>query len=223
MKTIKECFYKNDKKLISVKWDHYFEIYEKFLLPFKDKHPVILEIGLFNGGSCEMWNDYFQGKCLIHGVDNRPTCLEIPAKLGVSNIKVDIGDQASVDFWNSFFDRYPDLKFDFIVDDGGHTMEQQIQTFKSTFPRLKNGGVYICEDVHTSYMKERGGGDDRMDTFLNYSRKYVDKINSFHNNINFDAEILDNVKSVHFYDSVVVFEKAKKVNPYVVWSNRKNK
>lgn len=211
MNEFENFFWNKNKKSKIHKWHHYFEIYEKFLSCFKYKHPVILEIGLWKGGSCEMWNDYFQGECHIHGVDNKPTCLEIPAKLGVSNIKVDIGDQGSVDFWNRFFVKYPDLKFDFIVDDGGHTMEQQIQTFKSTFPRLKNGGVYFCEDVHTSYMKEYGGGDDCMDTFLNYSRKYVDKINSFHNNINFDAEILDNVKSLHFYDSVVVFEKTDRI------------
>lgn len=200
-------FWNKNKKLKIHKWHHYFEIYERFLSCFKNKYPIILEIGLWQGGSCEMWNDYFQGKCLIHGIDNNLSCLEIPAKLGVRNIEVDIGDQGSIDFWNSFFLKYPDLKIDFIVDDGGHTMEQQIQTFKSTFPRLKNGGVYICEDVHTSYMKEYGGGDDCFDTFVNYSKKYVDKINSFHNNINFDSGILDNVKSVHYYDSVVVFEK----------------
>ena len=47
--------------------------------------------------------------------------------------------------------------FDIILDDGGHKMDQQITSFRVLFPILKSGGVYIIEDLGTSYLLEWGG------------------------------------------------------------------
>ncbi len=36
-------------------------------------------------------------------------------------------------------------------------MKQQITSFKVLFPHLKSGGIYVIEDLHTSYWKLYGG------------------------------------------------------------------
>ena len=53
-------------------------------------------------------------------------------------------------------DRYG--PFDIIIDDGGHTMEQQIASIETLFPALNEGGVYLCEDTHTSYWESTAAG-----------------------------------------------------------------
>ena len=48
------------------------EIYEDYIKKFIGKHPRILEIGIENGGSLKMWNDYFLGDCEIYAIDILP-------------------------------------------------------------------------------------------------------------------------------------------------------
>ena len=73
--------------------------------------------------------------------------------------------------------------YDIIIDDGGHTMAQQKISFVNLFPAVKNGGMYIIEDLHTSYWSIYGGGgtpekpsanNASMTVFL---QKLVDDVN----------------------------------------------
>ena len=59
------------------KWHHYFDIYEKYLSRFIGKNPTILEIGVKDGGSLELWDNYFVNKCKIYGVDINKKCKEL--------------------------------------------------------------------------------------------------------------------------------------------------
>ena len=52
---------------------------------------------------------------------------------------------------------------DILIDDGGHTMNQQITTFEVLFDKVKEDGIYLCEDLHTSYFKYFGGGYKKKD------------------------------------------------------------
>ena len=56
-----------------------------------------------------------------------------------------IGDQADPEFWERFLSEVP--KIDVFIDDGGHTVRQQVRTFESVFAHIERGGVYLCEDV----------------------------------------------------------------------------
>ena len=69
-----------------------------------------------------------------------------PLLHGFEEAKVSIGDQADRDFWQRFRAETPPL--DIVIDDGGHTVEQQRVTLEELLPHLRPGGVYICEDVH---------------------------------------------------------------------------
>ena len=132
-----------------VKWRHYFEIYDRHLAKFVGKQSRLLEIGIYAGGSLDMWREYLGPSATLYGVDIDPYCTRF------EEATVFIGDQADRGFWETFRAETPSL--DIIVDDGGHTVDQQLVTLEELLPRLRPGGVYICEDVH---------GDDNA--FLSY-------------------------------------------------------
>jgi hypothetical protein len=67
-----------------------------------------------------------------------------------------------------------------LIDDGGHTMKQQINTFEEFFTSIAENGVYLCEDVHTSYWSKYGGGYKKSGTFIEYSKNFIDYINAWH-------------------------------------------
>ena len=124
------------------KWNHYFEMYERHLAKFANGDATICEIGVYSGGSLEMWRNYFGARCRVYGVDIEPACKNYEN----SDVKILIGDQADRVFWKRFREKVPSL--DVVIDDGGHAPRQQIITLEETLPHLNPGGVYICEDVH---------------------------------------------------------------------------
>ena len=192
------------------KWHHYFEIYERYFSNFRNRPIVFLEIGIQNGGSFNMWKDYFKGNAVFYGIDIDPRCKNFEEE----NFTVFIGSQKDPKFLKEIISQIPEI--DIILDDGGHTMEQQIVSFEILFPHLKNGGIYMVEDTHTSYYRTHGGGYKRRGTFIEYAKKFADVVHGFHiyKNIPFINSYKNKVKSVHFYDSIVIFEKEEINKPY---------
>ncbi len=209
MNDLEKYFRQNDKKLIH-KWAHYFDIYDRHFARFRDKEITILEIGVSQGGSLQMWKNYFGGKAKIYGIDVNPFC----KKLEEENIKIFIGSQSDRKFLKEVKSVIPTI--DILIDDGGHTMRQQIVTYEELFDHVKEDGVYLCEDLHTSYWLKFGGGYKRRGTFIEYSKKFIDLLNAYHSKqsslkVNWFTESVD---SIHYYDSVLVIEKRKRKKPY---------
>lgn len=200
---IEEIFEKTEKP--STKWTGYFDVYERHLSKFVDKAPKILEIGVLGGGSIELWLKYFGEGTQVIGVDIDERCLRYKYN---GNAQVIMGDQSSPQFWDEFLDKNTD--FDIIIDDGSHIMEHQILTLQKTFPHLKTGGVFICEDTHTSYWPKWNGEYDKKGTFLDYSKYLSDTMNQQHFQSKMDPAVLktfENLYSMSFYNSMVVLEK----------------
>lgn len=124
------------------KWEHYFDIYDRHLSRFVGTDAHLLEIGVHGGGSLDMWLEYLGARATIHGVDILPTCTAYAR----DRVHIAIGDQADRRFWERFRGETPQL--DVVIDDGGHTPEQQIVSLEELLPHLRPGGVYLCEDVH---------------------------------------------------------------------------
>src|SRR6478752_5700845 len=80
------------------KWRHYFDIYERHFSKFVGRPVNVVEIGIFSGGSMDMWIDYFGDACHVFGVDIEPAC-EVYRSSAVS---VHIGDQEDRSFWERF-------------------------------------------------------------------------------------------------------------------------
>lgn len=195
-------FLKNEGRLIH-KWHHYFDIYHNHFSRFWDQEITFLEIGVFHGGSLQMWKKYFGPKARIFGVDVDPRC----QSLSDDQAKVIIGDQADRDFLRRL--RRDIGPMDIVIDDGGHMMSQQIASFEELFPALKEEGVYLIEDLHTSYWDEHGGGFRRPGTFIEYSKSFIDRLNAWHSrdpNLMPD-ELTKTTTGIHIYDSVLVLEK----------------
>lgn len=115
-----------------------------------------------------MWKNYFGPKAKIYGIDVNPKCKELEEE----NIKIFIGSQADRKFMKEIKKLIPPV--DILIDDGGHTMHQQIVSYEELFDHVKNNGVYLCEDVLTSYWLKYGGGNKRKGTFIEYSKNFID-------------------------------------------------
>src|SRR2546427_178249 len=123
------------------KWVHYFDIYERHFCKFVGRDVHLLEIGVLGGGSLEMWQHYLGSKCRVTGVDIDARCKAYENE----RTRIFIGDQEDRRFWKRFREQAPPV--DILIDDGGHTPEQQMVTLEEMLPHIRPGGVYLCEDV----------------------------------------------------------------------------
>ena len=204
-----ESYFQNNQKRLIHKWSHYFDIYERHFSSFRGKPCTILEIGIFHGGSLQMWKDYFGDQVQIYGVDINPNCKELEEE----NIEIHIGSQSDKAFLRDLKTKIP--KVDILVDDGGHNMRQQIITYNELFDHVKDNGIYLCEDTHSSYILEHGGGLKRRGTFIEFSKNFIDQLHAYHSRqSNFQpSEFTKSVDSVHYYDSMVIIEKRLRQEP----------
>jgi len=204
------------------KVEHYFPLYERHLIQFIGRAPRILEVGVQYGGSAEMWRKWFGPGTIIDGVDINPMCEE------TDYLKLYVGNQGSADFWKSAFGDRSNY-YDIIIDDGSHDNPHQITTLIQTYGMLKDGGVFWCEDTHTSYYHEVrvcDGGYGNPNSFTSFSKHMIDVLNAHHtyNAIGVGntpdgphvPQILVNafgrMQGIHFYDSVVVMEKGERLD-----------
>lgn len=198
-----DYFDNNPGRLIH-KWWHYFGIYERHLGVFRGRPIRLIEFGVFHGGSLQMWKHYFGGQAQIIGVDIDPRC----AQLAEPGIEIVIADQEDPRTHARLRDTYGE--FDIVIDDGGHTMGQQIVTFQELYPAVKAGGIYLAEDLHTSYSPRWGGGIRQPGTFIEYSKRLIDQLHAWHSaNGELQRDLITaTAYGMHYYDSILVIEKA---------------
>lgn len=205
----------NNHSLLN-KYKNYFNIYHRYLSKFIKTRVNVLEFGVGHGGSLQMWKECFGPKAQIYGVDINPDCKQLEE----GQIHIFIGDQGNKTFLRSLKKHISTI--DILIDDGGHEIKQQITTFEEFFPYINNNGVYICEDLHTSYMKEFRGGY-KKDTFIEYSKNLIDQMNAWFSEDPDKLKVTDLTKSmysIHYYNSVLVIEK-QTVQKGVIWVSGK--
>ena len=101
---------------------------------------------------------------------------------------------------------------DVILDDGGHTNYQQIITVNNCIPNIKDGGILITEDVHTSYIKDKWYNPSKR-SFINYSKKLIDDINSRYPGIKKQKFSLNRyIYSIQNFESITVFNVDRKLS-----------
>ena len=191
--------YKNSKN-VSLKCNTYFQVYEELLSKYVGKEITFVEVGVLHGGSLFMWREYFGNKAKIIGIDLNPNA----KKLEKDGFEIHIGSQSDKNFWKNFF--YKVGKIDILLDDGGHENHQQIITMSETIPHIKDGGIVITEDTHTSYLKKFGNPSKY--SFINYSKYLIDVINSRFpsNEIKTDNNFRNKVYSISFFESMVALK-----------------
>lgn len=189
----------------------YQHAYELYLPSLRHKPVKMLEIGLGcgmpygPGKSLDLWDRYLtHPNSSIFFIEYDEVCAkewENKIKRG-ERIKIASGDQANVTMLNDFIRNYGS-EFDFIIDDGGHTMVQQITSFQNLFLSLKNGGLYFLEDLQTSYWENYGGGYLRNDTTIEYIKSMID---GFYG-LGSATDITGHLQSIHCFHEICVFTK----------------
>jgi len=183
------------------KWKHYFPIYEKHFTPIRNKPIKILEIGILNGGSLEMWRYYFPEATIV-GIDINPLCKEHEQE----GINIRIGDQTDEKFLQSLIDEFG--TFDLIIDDGSHHVAHVNKTFQFLFPKLADEGIYFIEDTHAAYWDSHGGSIKEPESINNVAKGMIDSINADHARGQKEPDYFTrNVKCMSVYDSIIVFDK----------------
>ena len=196
-------FLTNDKRLI-YKWKHYFPIHEHHFVRFANRDVVFFEIGCDEGGSLQMWKRFLGPHARIIGVDIIPGA----AKFAEDQAEIRIGDQSDVQFLEALVKEFrpPDV----ISDDGSHIMAHVNASFAAPYPLVSRTGVYLVEDLHTAYWNEYGGGLRHSDSFIEYSKGSIDALNADDSRGALEPSAFTrSMLSMHFYDSVVVFEKGR--------------
>ena len=103
-----------------------------------------------------------------------------------------------------------------LIEDGGHTMKQQIHTFEELWPSIVDGGVFLIEDLHTSYWRDYGGGYRHGDTFIEYAKNLIDQQHAWHSKDEESFAVDDytrTIRGMHIYDSIIVFDKGEVPRP----------
>jgi hypothetical protein len=213
-----DFFFNRADRLIH-KWHHYFDLYDRHFAAFRGKSPVVVEIGVSHGGSLQMWREYFGPGCHIVGIDVDPRCKAFED----ASTSIMIGDQGDRDFLASVREKVPHM--DILIDDGGHLMQQQITTFEELYHHIQPNGIYWCEDTHTSYLKEFGGGYQQQGTFVEYCKALIDRLYGWYAVQPEKFSITPFTKStygVHFYNCVVVIEKRLISKPEVSFRGKRS-
>lgn len=207
MNDLEKYFFNVSDKSIH-KWRHYFDVYDRYFSKFRNRPITMLEIGVQRGGSLQMWRNYFHSDSTIVGIDVDSTCKQHET----NGVCVHIGSQNDVRFIDELIARYG--SFDVIVDDGSHDNEHQVNTFSWMFNSVCDGGVYLIEDIHTSYIPAHGGGFKKTGTCVEFAKNLVDDVN-MHMAMIDPTYYTNNVGGLHFYPGMIVIEKRKmEYTPY---------
>lgn len=217
--------YSRHQGKISDKWSIYISIYERLFSELDDRPLRVLEIGIQNGGSLEIWSEFFPEATRIVGCDINEACRRLT--YSDPRISVVVGD-ANTDEVEEAITAYSQ-KFDLVIDDGSHRSGDIIRSFARYFPRLEDDGLFVVEDLHCSYWSEFEGGLFDPVSSMAFFKRLADIINHEHWGISdartallesftkaysvaFDEELLGHIHAIEFLNSVCVIRKKSPAN-----------
>ena len=181
----------------SIKHSTYFKSYDHFFTPYKNKEITFVEIGVLGGGSLFMWREFFGPKARIIGIDLNPNA----KKWEKDGFEIYIGSQSDEEFWDDIKNKIKGI--DILLDDGGHTYDQQIITVEKLLDVMNDGGLIVVEDTHTSYMS--GFGPKRF-SFINYVKQKIDQINFRFSDFSNTRKNETRIWSIEVVESMVAFK-----------------
>lgn len=209
----------HDGKL-SDKWSLYLDEYARLFEPLRADPVRLLEIGVQNGGSLEVWAGYFTGALSITGCDINPACSTLT--FSDPRIAVVIGDASTPAVAHAVCARGEPL--DIVIDDGSHRSGDILRAFALYFEHLIPGGFYIVEDLHCSYRKGFEGGLFEPTSSMAFFKQMADVLSHEHwgrsiarrdwlrefslaHGFVLDEEVLAQVHSVEFLNSMCIVRK----------------
>jgi Methyltransferase domain len=205
-------FYGYDGDHLINKWNHFLPIYSRLFAPYRngmpDGRPLrFLEIGVYEGGSLDLWRRFFGESAILYGIDVDPRCAVFDGRAA----QVRIGSQADPAFLRSVVAEMGGV--DIVLDDGSHVASHQRVSFETLFPLLAEDGLYVAEDLHTSYWRDYEGGYRRKGTFLEMTKAFIDDMHAWYHDRGTQG-IGRGIGAIHVYDSIVAFEKGGGERPF---------
>lgn len=214
------ALYSKHRGKVSDKWSIYLSIYERLFAELRDRPLRMLEIGIQNGGSLEIWAEFFTHSKRIVGCDINEACRQLV--FGDPRIAVVVGDANTSEVEQAIAVHSP--SFDLIIDDGSHRSGDIVRSFVRYFPRLEDGGLFVVEDLHCAYWADFEGGLFDPTSSMAFFKHLADVVNHEHWGIPetrsallasfaetyavvFDEAVLEHVHAVEFLNSVCVIRK----------------
>lgn len=121
---------------------NYCQYYDNHFSPLRNERFTLVEIGVKNGASLKMWEEYFPNAKII-GVDIQKEC----ARFRTERISIEVGDQSDEGFWEEFIIKYPEVSI--VIDDGGHKSDQQQITMEYLYTEFTT--FYCIEDLQVAH------------------------------------------------------------------------
>lgn len=219
-RTLEELYAAHTGK-VSDKWSSYLDEYERVLSIYRDRPIRLLEIGIQNGGSLEIWAQYFTSAARLIGCDINPDCSVL--RYEDPRVAVVVGNANTDDTQSEILKLSAQL--DIIIDDGSHRSSDIVQSFARYFPRVAPGGVFIAEDLHCSYWAEYEGGLYDPYSSISFFKRLADVLHHEHwgvprpraevlrgffskYGVNLSEEELACVHSIEFANSMCIIRKA---------------
>jgi hypothetical protein len=189
----------------------YTPLYQKYFEPIRLQKLNLLEIGVggyrdpaSGGASLKMWQDYFPNS-MIYAVD-----VFDKSPLQDRRIKIFQGSQNDPGFLKTVAEQIGRL--DIVIDDGSHESEHILTSFRALFPRLSESGIYVIEDLQTSYWPKFGGDSHDLNnpaTSVGMLKRLIDGLHHGHVPDRAPEAFDTNIVSVHFYRSIAFIFKGK--------------
>lgn len=218
-KTLEQLYSEHHGK-VSDRWPIYIAEYGRIFDEYRDKPVRLLEIGIQNGGSLQIWSEFFPLAQKLVGCDINPDCarltyedLRIVVVVGNANtdvVQAKVLEQAQT--------------LDVIIDDGSHLSSDVVKSFARYFPHLADGGIYVAEDLHCSYWQEFEGGLFDPYSSISFFKRLADIVGHEHWGVGrkrtalldgfiakygfkISEETLMHVHSIEFINSICVIRK----------------
>jgi hypothetical protein len=163
---------------------------------FVGKKVTLIEIGVYGGGSLELWRKFLGPAARIIGIDLNPQAKELETQ----GFEIYIGDQEDPEFWKATLGEIG--KFDILIDDGGHTTSQQWITLLCCINHANQNAVLLFEDTFTSYMKF---GHFRKFSFVERTQKLIPTLYRQYHGLRLKTLSFESLKSISYYPGIVSF------------------
>lgn len=197
---IEELFFAHTGRVMD-KWLQYLPLYDRAFAPYRGFPIRMLEIGVFQGGSLELWRKYFGPEAVLYGVDIDPAC----ARRVDAPSQVRIGSQDDPEFLKRVVAEMGGIEI--VLDDGSHIASHQRVSFQTLWPLLSPGGVYVIEDLHTSYWPKWEGGLRQPGTGIEIVKALIDDMHAWYHTEDEGWASRDEIGSILIADSIVAIRK----------------
>jgi SAM-dependent methyltransferase len=125
----------------------YIEVYERMLASYRFRPGVkVLEIGLMNGASMQMWEEFFTNGT-VYGIDlnDHPLdMVDLSPMIAEGTHHITLIDATNPVLVNQHFGG---MKFDVIIEDASHLLEHQFSIYENFKDKLNPGALYVIEDI----------------------------------------------------------------------------